>query len=110
MRILLTTMLFLVLCPLAGAALADDRSDCINSCAGDKRSNDMYCPPAGGYSDEDHRQCVEKNTTAYGDCVKACSPAAPPPEPPPAEPQPADPQPVPEPSSPPPEGPAAGDK
>ncbi|KAB0665602.1 hypothetical protein F6V25_07720 [Oryzomonas japonica] len=106
MRILFTTMLFLILCPLAGAALADDRSDCLNACASDKRSNDMYCPPAGGYSDEDHRQCLEKNAAAYGECAKACSPA---PEPPPATapeppPAPADPPPAP------PEGAPAGDK
>jgi hypothetical protein len=106
MRILITTLLFLLLCPLAGAALADERSDCLNNCVSDKRANDMYCPPAGGYSDEEHKQCVEKNAVTYGECAKACSPAPEPapataPEPPPA---PADPPPAP------PEGPASGDK
>lgn len=99
MRILFTTLLFFVLCPLAGAAFADDRSDCLNACSSDKRSNDMYCPPAGGYSDEDHKQCLEKNAATYGECAKACSPA-PAPESPPA---PADPPPAP------PEGPPAGE-
>jgi len=86
MRILLTALLLLLLFPLAGTGHADDRSDCLNACANDKRSSDMYCPPAGGYSDEDHKQCVEKNATAYSDCVKACSPAPAPAEPPPAAP------------------------
>jgi len=79
MRILVTALLLLLLCPLAGTSRADERSDCLATCTNDKRSNDMYCPPAGGYSDDDHKQCVEKNTAAYNDCTKACSPAPSPP-------------------------------
>jgi hypothetical protein len=64
----------LALGSLAGLSFADDNSDCLSGCANDKRSSDMYCAPAGGYSEDDHRQCVEKNTTTYNDCVKACLP------------------------------------
>lgn len=36
----------------------------------------MYCPPAGGYTDEDHKQCIDKNTSAFNDCTKSCAPPA----------------------------------
>lgn len=84
MRILFTALLLLIVCPFAGTSRADEKSDCLNACVSDKRSSDMYCPPAGGYSDEDHKQCMEKNAAAYNDCVKACSPAPDTPEAPPA--------------------------
>jgi|GEM_PF-1050755 len=111
MRILFTALLLLLLCPLAGTSRADEKSDCLATCASDKRSNDMYCPPAGGYSDDDHKQCVEKNTTTYNDCAKACSPAPAPAEAPPAA---TNPESVPtapsEPPPAPPEGSPAEDK
>lgn len=101
MRILFITLVLLILCPLAGTSRADEHSDCLSGCANDKRANDMYCPPAGGYSDEDHRQCVERSAAAYNDCVKACSPAPASPEPAPVAP----PEPPAAPSEPPPSQP-----
>lgn len=84
MRILFTTLLLLILCLLAGTSVADENTGCLNGCANDKRSNDIYCPPAGGYSDEDHKQCIARNAAVFSDCIKVCSPAPPIPEPPPA--------------------------
>lgn len=75
MRILLITLLFTILCSLTVMSFADEKSDCLNNCANEKRSSGMYCPPAGGYTDEDHKQCVAKSTTAYNDCIKSCSPS-----------------------------------
>jgi hypothetical protein len=82
--IFIASLLLLILYPLAGTSLADENSGCLNGCANDKRSSDMYCPPAGGYSNEDHNQCANKNAATYSDCIKACSPAPPVPETPPA--------------------------
>ena len=79
MRIVFITLLLLIVSPLTGASFADEKSDCLNSCANDKRSNDMYCPPAGGYTDEEHKLCVAKTTTDYNNCKNACSPAVAPP-------------------------------
>lgn len=79
------TLLFLLVCPLAAVSFADDKSDCINSCANEKRASDMYCPPAGGFTDEDHKQCMTKNSADFTNCRNACSPPATPP----AEQQPA---------------------
>ena len=87
MRLIFVSVLFLVYCSSDRPAGADDKSDCLNRCAIDKRTSDMYCPPAGGYSDDDHKQCREKNAAAHSQCIKACTPeppALPPAEPPPA--------------------------
>jgi len=79
MRILFITLLLLIMSPLTGTGFADEKSDCLNNCANDKRANDMYCPPAGGYSDEENKQCVTRNTTEYNRCMTACSPPVTPP-------------------------------
>jgi cell division septation protein DedD len=81
MRIIFITLLVTVLCPITVMSYADDKSGCIGSCSNDKRSKDMYCPPAGGYSDEDHKQCINTNTTEFSDCTKSCTPAPVTPEP-----------------------------
>jgi len=85
MRMFFITLLLLILCLLTGMSFADEKSDCLNSCANDKRANDMYCPPAGGYTDDDHKQCADKNTSDYNNCIKACSPPPPSPVTPPAD-------------------------
>ena len=79
MRIFFITLLFLIICPLAGVSFADEKSDCLNSCANDKRANDMYCPPAGGFTDEEHKNCIVKNTTEFNSCSISCSPSVSPP-------------------------------
>jgi hypothetical protein len=95
-------LLLLIVCPLSGTCIADEKSDCLTGCANDKRANDMYCPPAGGITDEEHNQCVDRNTFQYNYCVNRCSPPATPP---------ADQQPAATPSSPAaPNEPAATDK
>jgi hypothetical protein len=124
MRIIFITLIVTVLCSLTVMSYADDKSECLGGCSNDKHSKDMYCPPAGGYTDEDHKQCMDTNATAYNDCIKSCSPAPVIPElaapqpvvtPPPAAPQPATaapavPEPVaPKPASPQPDGPGAAD-
>jgi len=80
MRFLFIILSVTVLLSLTVMGYADDKSDCANSCSNDKRSKDMYCPPAGGYSDEEHKQCIDTNTAAYNDCIKGCTPASEPPE------------------------------
>ena len=80
MRLLFITLSATVLFSLTIMSYADDKSDCVSSCSNEKRSKDMYCPPAGGYSDEEHRQCIDTNTAAYNDCIKGCSSTSPPPE------------------------------
>ena len=79
MRIFIITLLLLIMCPLTGTGFADEKSDCLNNCTNDKRANDMYCPPAGGFTDEEHNQCVDKSTTRYSFCVNKCSPPVTPP-------------------------------
>jgi len=74
MRIFIITLLLLFICPLAGVSFADDVSYCLSNCTNDKRANDMYCPPAGGFTDEENKQCAVKNTTEYDNCIKTCSP------------------------------------
>jgi hypothetical protein len=69
-------MLLCILSTVTSVSFADDKSDCLNNCANDKRANTMYCPPAGGYSDNDHKQCVEKSVADYNTCISACSPAS----------------------------------
>jgi hypothetical protein len=86
MRITFILLLVTILCSLTETGNADSNSDCLIGCSNEKRSNDMYCPPAGGYSDDDHKQCMDKNAAAYNDCVKGCSPAPASPESPPPEP------------------------
>lgn len=76
MRIYLITLLLLFICPLTSVCFADDKSDCLNQCANDKRDADMFCPPAGGYTDEDRKQCLAKNTSDFTGCTKVCSPPA----------------------------------
>jgi len=83
MRIFFMAILLLIACPLTRVSFADEKSDCLNSCANEKRNNDMYCPPAGGYTDEDNKQCLSKNSADFIRCTNICSP----PTPPPAEPQ-----------------------
>jgi hypothetical protein len=78
-RIFFITLLLLIICPLTGTSFADEKSDCLNNCVNDKRANDMYCPPAGGFTDEENKQCVVKNTTEYNNCVKSCAPPVTPP-------------------------------
>ena len=75
MRIIFITLLVTVLCSLTVMSYADDKSDCLINCSNEKRSKDMYCPPAGGYTDEDHKQCIDKNAVAYNGCTKDCSPS-----------------------------------
>jgi hypothetical protein len=77
MQLIVMSVLILVLCPLTHMSFADEKSDCLTSCAIEKRSQDMYCPPAGGFSDDDNKQCKDKNTTNYTSCVKTCSPPVP---------------------------------
>lgn len=84
MRIIFITLLVNILCCITVTSFADEKSDCLNNCANEKRSSEMFCPPAGGYTDEDHKQCIEKNTATYNDCVKGCSPSPTPSERPPA--------------------------
>jgi hypothetical protein len=87
MRIICISVSVFILCSSAIFSFADEKSDCINKCANEKRSSDMYCPPAGGYSDEDHKQCIEKSSATYNECIKGCSPSQQPPaaiEPPPS--------------------------
>lgn len=84
MRIFFITLLFLSGCLLTGVSFADEKSDCLNSCANDKRASNMYCPPAGGFTDEDNKQCLAKNSADFTSCKNACSPQLTPPE----EPQP----------------------
>jgi hypothetical protein len=79
MRIVFITLLLLISCPLAGASFADDKSDCLNICANEKRANDMYCPPAGGFTDEDSKQCMAKNSADFISCKNICSPPVTPP-------------------------------
>jgi hypothetical protein len=93
MRIFFITLLLLIMCPFTGISFADEKSDCLSNCANDKRAQSMYCPPAGGFTDQDNKQCVDKYTTEYNNCIKACSPPVTPPEdqqsttpPPPTEP------------------------
>jgi hypothetical protein len=74
MRIFCIFISVSILCSSAMFSIADDKTDCLINCANEKRSSEMYCPPAGGYSDEDHKQCIEKNTAAYNECSKGCSP------------------------------------
>lgn len=80
MRIFIITFLFLIVCLLTGVSFADEKSDCLNSCANDKRASDMYCPPSGGFTDEDNKQCLAKNSADFISCNKACSPPVTPPE------------------------------
>jgi hypothetical protein len=75
-KLFILAIVILVLGPLSRNSSADEKSDCLASCAIEKRSNDMYCPPAGGYSDDDHKQCKERNTISYNSCVKVCTPVA----------------------------------
>lgn len=77
MRISFITLLLLVI-PFTSVAIADEKSDCLNSCANDKRTNDMYCPPSGGFTDEDNKQCRAKNSADFKSCTNSCSPQAPP--------------------------------
>ena len=70
-----------VLCSITVMSYADEKSDCLGNCSNDKRSKDMYCPPDGGYTAEDHKQCMDANAAAYGDCIKSCSPAPAAPDP-----------------------------
>jgi len=86
MRILNIGLMFFIVCLLTGVSFADEKSDCLNSCANDKRASDMYCPPAGGFTDEDNKQCLTKNSADFKKCTTACSPPAIPAE----EPQPAE--------------------
>jgi len=79
MRIFFITLLLLIMSPVSGTGFADEKSDCLGNCANDKRANDMFCPPAGGFTDEENKQCVLKNTTEYNNCVKTCSPPVTPP-------------------------------
>lgn len=74
MRIFFITLLLLIICPLTNICFADDKSDCLNQCANDKRTADMYCPPAGGYTDEENKQCMVKSTANFTICNNACSP------------------------------------
>jgi len=78
-RKLFITLLFLIMCLLTGSGFADEKTDCLSNCANDKRANDMYCPPAGGFTDEDNKQCIVKNTSEYNKCIKTCSPPVTPP-------------------------------
>jgi len=80
MRIFLVALL-LIACPLSRVCFADEKSDCLNSCANEKRNNDMYCPPAGGFTDEDNKQCLSRNNAGFLQCSNICSPPTPPPEP-----------------------------
>ena len=80
MRIIFITLLVCILCSQAVMGFADEKSDCLKNCANEKRSNNMYCPPDGGFYDEYHKQCKDINTIAYDDCVKVCSQAPAPPE------------------------------
>jgi hypothetical protein len=86
MRIFFIILLLLIMCPLAGISFADEKSECLSICANDKRANSMYCPPAGGMTDEENKHCVARITTEYNNCIKICSP----PVTPPVEQQPAD--------------------
>ena len=83
MQVILITLLIFILSPLACMSFADE--GCMNTCADDKRMNDMYCPPAGGFTDEDHKQCVDKGNAHYNECIKSCSPPPPSPVTPPAD-------------------------
>jgi hypothetical protein len=74
MQIIFISLLTSILCSLTAMSFADEKSDCLNKCNYESSSSKMYCPPAGGYSDEDHKQCSEKNNAAYNDCIKGCSP------------------------------------
>ena len=76
MRLFLITLLLLSVCPLTAVSFADEKSDCLNSCANDKRAGDMYCPPAGGFTDEDNKQCLAKNSADFTKCKDTCSPPA----------------------------------
>jgi hypothetical protein len=76
MRIFFITLSLLILCSLTGVSFADEKSDCLNNCANDKRANDMYCPPAGGFTDEDNKQCLAKNSADFISCKNTCSPPA----------------------------------
>lgn len=75
MKVLLVLLVSIVLSPFSSAEVfADEKSDCLNKCSNEKSSTLMYCPPAGGYSDEEHKQCIEKITAAYIECSKGCYP------------------------------------
>ena len=74
MRIFIITLLLLIICPLIGVSFADEKSDCLNQCENDKRANAMYCPPAGGFTDEDNKQCMAKNSVDFINCKNTCSP------------------------------------
>jgi hypothetical protein len=114
MRIIFIMLLVTVLCPITVMSYADDKSDCLGGCSNDKNSKDMYCPPAGGYTAEDRKQCMDANAAAYNDCIKGCSPAPVTPEPtaaplPVVTPPPAAPQLVAPPATTQPDGPGATD-
>lgn len=74
MRILIITILFVIICLLPGFSFADEKSDCLNSCENDKRASDMYCPPAGGFTDQDNKECLAKNSADLKSCKNDCSP------------------------------------
>lgn len=80
MRIFIISLLFLMGCLCTGVCFADEKADCINICANDKRASDMYCPPAGGFTDEDNKQCMTKNSADFTSCKNTCSPPAAPAE------------------------------
>ena len=81
MRIFFVLLLIQLFSSPVVSSFADEKSDCLNNCSQDKRSTEMYCPPAGGFSNDDHAQCIDKAGAAFADCVKNCSPAAALPEP-----------------------------
>lgn len=74
MRILFISILLLILCPLTGVGIADERSNCIYNCENDKRANDINCTPADGYTDEDNKQCLDQNISAFNTCTNSCPP------------------------------------
>jgi len=74
MRIFFIASLLLTLSPLIGTSAADEVYFCQKGCLYDKRSNDLNCPPAGGSSSGERKQCLEKNVATYNDCLKRCTP------------------------------------
>ncbi|HEY5975133.1 MAG TPA: hypothetical protein VIU41_10350 [Geobacteraceae bacterium] len=74
MRTIFIALLLIVFSQLACVCFADEKSDCLSNCENDNRAKNMYCPPAGGYTDNDHNQCIENNVADYKNCIKTCSP------------------------------------
>jgi hypothetical protein len=77
MRSILIVAIFATLLLLPGVNSAETNAECQQSCATEKASRDVNCPPLDADTEQARAQCLQESQDTYNSCLGSCPQAEP---------------------------------